>query len=475
MEEGDILDYWRMVQKRRKMIMTIFWVAVVSTGFISFMVLPRTYRAETTLIFPQAASSSSPLFSALSGALASFPLAGANLPSFGPDPATVYTGILKSRRVGAKMVRHFHLQKVYNTKSLGGAMAILRRNTTIDTTKEGFLSIKVDFAEPSRISKIVRIFRKPGWRIDARKMCADMANQYVPILGKVSNGLILRQSKTTRMFVERQSKIAEADLAKSQEKFRKFQEQNKTISLPDEVKADIDNRGTLEAERIESKVSLKNIEAELANTIQQVEEETKAPLTMVPASSSFAQEWRKQLVEAEKKLALDSKEYGPYHPTIIMDKRDIVEIRKQLREEIRRVLSALNKRIAPEVANIETRRVATEARISALNEVLDKYQSSFDKLPFKAMQQAKLQLDAKIRGDLYSMLKQQYEQAKIAEAQDSMAFEVLDDAVPPVGKFKPHTVRNMIIAGTFALFLGSLLAIFLGYWEDVRTKPSVGK
>ncbi|NIN01134.1 MAG: hypothetical protein GTO24_24495, partial [candidate division Zixibacteria bacterium] len=48
--------------------------------------------------------------------------------------------------------------------------------------------------------------------------------------------------------------------------------------------------------------------------------------------------------------------------------------------------------------------------------------------------------------------------AKIEEAREDVAFEVIDRAVPPEKRFKPKRRVIVILAGTVGIFLGVFLA-----------------
>jgi tyrosine-protein kinase Etk/Wzc len=68
---------------------------------------------------------------------------------------------------------------------------------------------------------------------------------------------------------------------------------------------------------------------------------------------------------------------------------------------------------------------------------------------------------------LFTLLVQQLEQARIEEAQDETAFQVLDTAVPPDKKVKPRRSLNVLLATVVGAFLGVLGAFFREYMDPV--------
>jgi tyrosine-protein kinase Etk/Wzc len=76
-----------------------------------------------------------------------------------------------------------------------------------------------------------------------------------------------------------------------------------------------------------------------------------------------------------------------------------------------------------------------------------------------------------VQETVYTLLTQQLEQAKIAEARDTPTVQTLDQAVPADRKSKPKIKLNIAIAGITSLLVGLLLAFFLEYLAGVKQSP----
>jgi uncharacterized protein involved in exopolysaccharide biosynthesis len=61
-------------------------------------------------------------------------------------------------------------------------------------------------------------------------------------------------------------------------------------------------------------------------------------------------------------------------------------------------------------------------------------------------EQARLEREVMFKVELYRLLVQQYELARIEEERDTATFTVIEKAVPPVRKHRPLTLVNMAIA-----------------------------
>jgi capsule polysaccharide export protein KpsE/RkpR len=95
----------------------------------------------------------------------------------------------------------------------------------------------------------------------------------------------------------------------------------------------------------------------------------------------------------------------------------------------------------------------------------------FAKLPEVALQLARLTRDARIQEEVYAMLTQQYEQAKIEEVKDTPTIQILDEAVPPERRSHPQRRKIVVVAGILSLFTGLGMAFFFEYLEGLKNRP----
>jgi capsular exopolysaccharide synthesis family protein len=99
---------------------------------------------------------------------------------------------------------------------------------------------------------------------------------------------------------------------------------------------------------------------------------------------------------------------------------------------------------------------------------------SLTEAPEVKLQYARLQREALVQNKLFTLLAQQLEQAKIEEARDETAFQVLDRAVPPEHKSKPARTMTVLLSMLVSLFAGIMLAFVREYVDaTVHTKDQV--
>ena len=94
----------------------------------------------------------------------------------------------------------------------------------------------------------------------------------------------------------------------------------------------------------------------------------------------------------------------------------------------------------------------------------------FPKVPELGIELARLVREVKIQETLVTLLTQQLEQAKIAEAKDIPVVNILDRAVPADRPSKPRPLRDLTIAGLVGLAFGSVLAFALDSVARLRSR-----
>ena len=80
--------------------------------------------------------------------------------------------------------------------------------------------------------------------------------------------------------------------------------------------------------------------------------------------------------------------------------------------------------------------------------------------------------DVKYHETVFELLAKQFEIAKIDEARDSSIVQVLDAAVVPERKSRPHRARIVIVTAVLAFFAALLWALLADALERGRADPA---
>ena len=125
--------------------------------------------------------------------------------------------------------------------------------------------------------------------------------------------------------------------------------------------------------------------------------------------------------------------------------------------------------------------VQLQSQIDIVRQVLDELQTGFrsfsaqtipqDELPGVAAEYLNLRRDLQIQEQVYALLREQYERARIEETDPSRTFQVIEPVEVPEVKHWPSRTLVCLLGTMLAFLLSVLLAFFLEYLVRVRADP----
>lgn len=236
-DDVNLLDYWRVIWKRRWMISGISVAAVLTAMVVSFL-MPTIYESTTTLL-PTLDSKEggglAGLLSATGGGGAAQSL-GITLPSAPATPADIFMSMLKSRIMADEVIRQFDLQTVYQAKTMQDVRKALEGNTQIAVSKEKVIKITVEAETP--------------------QLAADIANFYVANLDRLNRTMNVTKAGQTRVFLERRLAETKTKLVREEEELKEFQIKNRTVAIEPQAQAMIQAAAMVQAQIMAQEVQL---------------------------------------------------------------------------------------------------------------------------------------------------------------------------------------------------------------------------
>jgi tyrosine-protein kinase Etk/Wzc len=246
-DEINLLDYWRVLVKRKVLIGTIVAVAAVASVIISLL-LPNIFAATSSILPPQQDNTvSSAMISQLPGGIGG--LAGGILGV--QTPSDLWVGILNSRTIKDALIDRFDLMKLLKAKTRTDARSALTGMMKVVKSKEDIISITVESEDPD--------------------LAAKLANAAVEELDHVNRGLQNTSGRRMKTFVEERLKDAKAELARSEDALKNFQKENKAVQIDEQSKAVIEAVGTLKGQLMAKEVELQTLLSFAEPTNPQVE------------------------------------------------------------------------------------------------------------------------------------------------------------------------------------------------------------
>ena len=207
-------------------------------GIVLAFILPQKYTASTTILPPT--DDDGPNFQSLipDAALPLLQLNGSH------STSDLFIEILKSRSVREGVIdRNYffrgdstNLSTVFGIKSKSLCLSKLLEATRILASKQGVITVSAEMPTP--------------------QLAADVANAYVVELDRVNNEKNTSRAKNSRIYIEDQLRITEKRLIEASKALALFQQNNKAISLEDQLKVWIEQAGELKGQIISNEVEL---------------------------------------------------------------------------------------------------------------------------------------------------------------------------------------------------------------------------
>ena len=244
-QEIDLLDYFKVLLKHRKMVIRNVLVVAILIAIISFF-LPKSYTGIATILPPEDRQSPD-----LLNLLSSSPLSNLIF-SESRTTSDLYVEILKSRSVldgvlgqqflykkTKKNAQERSLLKILKIKNLEQGRKKLASKVNVKASPEGIISVAVE--------------------LNDRYLAADVANALVSELDRINKEKSTSRAKNSRIYIENQLKLTDEKLKHASEDLVQFQEKYKAISLEEQTKTAIEKAGELKG-----KILAKNVELGVA-------------------------------------------------------------------------------------------------------------------------------------------------------------------------------------------------------------------
>jgi len=387
-DEVNLLDYWRVLTKRRTLVLGLAVLPALLTGIYCYFFATKIYESTAAVLAPKETGSGATM--GLAAALAASgggQLFGGLLPS-GATSRDTFMAILKSRTMAEELVTRFKLREYYEATYIEEAIKKLRDATDVSVSREGVVSVRVEDKDP--------------------KFAAEIANAYVTTLDRTFAKLGTSEGSRQRAFLADRLEKSEKALRQAEDAVRRFAEANRTVGLQEQAKGVIEAGARLKGEVIAAEVTLESLR-------------------------TYSTETNPQVVQQKARV-----------------------------DELKRQLARMQYSGGEELPSDAT--APAQAR--------QEYHLPVSKMPAVGVQYARLMREVKIQETVFTLLTQQYEQAKIAEARDMPTVQILDKAIPAERKSKPKTVLNSAIVGVLSFFFAIFLAFFLEYVERARALRS---
>ena len=368
---------------------------------------------------------------------------------------------IKSRTLTEKVVAELpdSIRALYRTKDLLGGSAV-ERFTVIEIRKN--IS-----ATSIRNTDIINI------TVTSTDPVAAMiiANTVTKVLRESSLEVKRTEIILVRKYIEDQLVLVKAKLHLAEERLKEYKEKEKVTVLDQEsyeilrrvTAAEIlHNRALSEVGSIGEQ--LRYIEGEInrqrSDVIQAVTQIT----------SSYINRLKSNLVELELQLnELELQKYDENHPKMRELSGKIEETKDNLTTEVLKIAEGENlidpvsqiRNLLQKQIFLRAEFVTYQAKAKDIKKVINNYNSELSNLPEKELNVARLQRDKAVNDNIYMMLLQKREEARILEEGRIGNIRVIDEAILNTNPIAPSKTMNIIIGMIVGSVLGVGITLFL--------------
>lgn len=218
-----------------------------------WLAAPISYIAPVSILPPDNSKAGS-FSSLLQGGDLSMLLSG----SSGVN-SQLYAQILKSRTVSLYVVDKNNLMSYFDAETRNQAAEKLEKTVYIDVTKEGILKLHVEV-------KTGYFSRFSDERDSMKVLSRNISLAYIESLDKINQEKLSSRAGKVRKYIEQELHKTKSSLDSAELALMEFQQKNRTLSVPDQIKATMETLAKVKAEIIATEIQIGLLEQNFTPT-----------------------------------------------------------------------------------------------------------------------------------------------------------------------------------------------------------------
>lgn len=432
----DLKKLFSLMLEKKMIIIAIVVICTIIATVVAF-VLPKSYQS-TTLVRVKSSSSSS-----MAGYAASFGIdIGGAGSSASPES---YIELMKSREVLNPIIEKIDLTDEEREKMK--ADDFFKKYLEITNTK------KTDLINIAAYGKTPE---------EAQMISQGVADNFLALMTKLNK----EDNSTTLKFLDERIKIAKEEMETAENKLAAYQQEHKIYAPDEQAKAIIANLNNYDTTIAQLQAQSEGDSAKLAGVTGQLEQQNASLLEYNVSDNTNIGNIRESIVNKRVELVGLQQQFTDEHPDVIKAKEELNSLEKSLSDEIAKAVNSQSVTLSPVQSNLLKDKISTEVQISVNNASLEalkakqaEAQENIATLSADSVEYMRLERNAKITGQVYTSLVQNYEQTRIQEAKDSMDIQIIDAADLPKEDMPAKPNKKIIVVIGFVLGI----MISLGY------------
>lgn len=431
----DLRKLFSLMLEKKKIVIAIIVICTLIATIVAF-VLPKSYQS-TTLVRVKSGSSSMSGYAAMAAGF------GIDIGGGSSGSPESYIELMKSREVLEPIIAELDLPDEDKEK----------------LTAEGFAkkNLEVTNIKKTDLITIAAYGKTPE---EAQMISQGVADNFLALMTKLNK----EDNSTTLKFLDERIKIAKEEMETAENKLAAYQQEHKIYAPDEQAKAIIANLNNYDTTIAQLQAQSEGDSAKLAGVTSQLEQQNASLLEYNVSDNTNIGNIRESIVNKRVELVGLQQQFTDEHPDVIKAKEELNSLEKSLSDEIAKAVNSQSVTLSPVQSNLLKDKISTEVQISVNNASLEalkakqaEAQENIATLSADSVEYMRLERNAKITGQVYTSLVQNYEQTRIQEAKDSMDIQIIDAADLPKEDMPAKPNKKLVVA------IGFILGIMISF------------
>lgn len=426
----DLKKLFSLMIEKKKIVLAIIVVCTLIATIVAF-VLPKSYQS-TTLV--RVKSNNSSTMAGYEAMAAGFGIDIGEGSSGSPES---YIELMKSREVLEPIIAELDLPDEDKEKLTVAGFA--KKNLEVTNIK------KTDLITIAAYGKTPE---------EAQMISQGVADNFLALMTKLNK----EDNSSVLKFLDERIKIAKEEMETAENKLQAYQQEHKIYAPDEQAKAIITNLNTYDTTIAQLQAQSEGDSAKLAGVTSQLEQQNASLLEYNVSDNTNIGNIRESIVNKRVELVGLQQQFTDEHPDVIKAKEELNSLEKSLSDEIVKAVNSQSVTLSPVQASLLKDKISTEVQISVNNASLEalkakqaEAQENIATLSADSVEYMRLERNAKITGQVYTSLVQNYEQTRIQEAKDSMDIQIIDAADLPKEDMPTKPNKKLVVAIGFVL------------------------
>lgn len=427
----DLRKLFSLMIEKKMIVIAIIVICTIIATIVAF-ILPKSYQSNTLVRVKSGGSSAMAGYAAMA---AGFGIdIGGGRGSGSPES---YIELMKSREVLEPIIAELDLPDEDKEKM-----------TVADFTKS---NLEITNIKKTDLITIAAYGKTPE---EAQMISQGVADNFLALMTKLNK----EDNSTTLKFLDERMKIAKEEMETAENKLAAYQQEHKIYAPDEQAKAIIANLNNYDTTIAQLQAQSEGDSAKLAGVTSQLEQQNASLLEYNVSDNTNIGNIRESIVNKRVELVGLQQQFTDEHPDVIKAKEELNSFEKSLSDEIAKAVNSQSVTLSPVQSNLLKDKISTEVQISVNNASLEalkakqaEAQASIATLSADSVEYMRLERNAKITGQVYTSLVQNYEQTRIQEAKDSMDIQIIDTADLPKEDMPAKPNKKLIVVIGFVL------------------------